>query len=194
MFVIEFGPVGVFFLTYYLTDFFTAALALGLATLITLILSKVINKRVPWFAIFSGTVTIATSLVTYLYTEPGILIFKDTVYYTLFASFIGIGLWRGRSVFEKFFGHIFAITEKGWFSLERRWVFFFMSAAVSNELVRMFLTVEQWVIYKQIILVIFVVFGMYQLRVTMRYRTEEADKWGLRRIRIASLKNRKVKQ
>jgi intracellular septation protein len=183
MFVIEFGPVGVFLLTFYLSDFITAALALGIATFITLILSQLVNKRVPWFALFSGSVTIVSSFVTYLYTAPGILIFKDTAYYALFATILIISLWRRRSLFQAFFGHIFAITDTGWRLLEVRWLAFFILAAISNEFVRMNLTVEQWVIYKQVMLALFFFYGTYQFRVTIRHRLPDADKWGLRRFR-----------
>jgi len=180
LFVIEFGPVGIFFITFYLSTFPVAALALGLATLVALIVSQVVNKRVPWFAIFSGSITMATSLATYLLDAPGIMIIKDTVYYALFALLVGMSIACGKHLFRAFFGHIFAIDETGWRTLERRWLVFFVSAGVSNELVRIFLTANEWVLYKQAVVVVFVLFGLYQLRVTMRYRTAEADRWGLR--------------
>jgi len=182
MFVIEFGPVGVFFLVYYLADFPQAALALGVATLLALVLSKVVNKRVPWFAIFSGTITMITSVITYIYTAPTVLILKDTVYYFLFAGILLFGVWKERHIFEKFFGHIFALAEEGWKILERRWLVFFLIAGVLNEVVRMSLSTSEWVVYKQVVVIGFVLFGMYQFQVSMRYRLAEADEYGLRRI------------
>ena len=181
MFIIEFGPVGVFFLTFYLADFLIASLALGTATFVALIASKLVNKRVPWFAIFSGSVTILSALVTFLFTAPWILIIKDSVYYFLFAFMLGFSLWKRRSVLKTFFGHVFLIEEKGWRMLEKRWFVFFLFAGFSNELVRMFLTLDQWVLYKQLVLVVFLSFGLYQFRVSVKYRRPEADKWGLRK-------------
>jgi intracellular septation protein len=184
MLMIEFGPVAVFFLIYYLTgeDFPSAALSLGFATLAVLIISKVINKRVPWFALFSGSITIATAFVTFWFTAPWVLIVKDTVYYLFFGGLLGFSVWRTKSIFKAFFGHIFAIKDSGWSMLERRWCYFFIFAAISNELVRMYLSVNDWVIYKQIILVLFLVYGFYQLKVTVRHRLPEADKFGFRRL------------
>ena len=163
MFVIEFGPVGVFFVAYYFLDFLKAALALGGATLVALVLSQFVNKRVPWFAIFSGSITILTALLTYLFTAPWILIIKDSVYYGLFALFLGISLWQKKSLFKTFFGHIFAITEEGWRILEGRWFVFFVFAATSNELVRMFLSADEWVLYKQAIVFVFLGFAFWVL-------------------------------
>jgi len=182
MFIIEFGPVGVFFIVYHFSDFLTAALALGLSTLIALILSKIVNKRVPWFAIFSGSITILTSLLTFVYTAPWMLILKDSIYYFLFAIFLGFSLWKGKNLFKSFFGHIFAMKEKGWKILESRWFFFFMLAGVSNEVVRVSLTVDQWVLYKQFVVVIFLLFGLYQFKITSKYRLPEADKLGLQKL------------
>ena len=181
MFTIEFGPVAVFFVVYYFTDFIVAALSLAVATLVALIMSRVVNKRIPWFALFSGAATIITSFLTYYFTAPWILIFKDTVYYFLFAAIIVGAMWRGKHLLETFFGHIFAIKKEGWGILERRWLLFFVIAGLSNELVRIFLTPEEWVYYKLIVIVTFVFFGSYQFTVSMKYKLPEADRFGLRK-------------
>lgn len=182
MFIIEFGPVGVFFIVFYISDFLSASLALGGTTFVMLILSQLVNKRVPWFAIFSGSITIVTALLTYLFTAPWILIVKDSLYYLLFALLLGVSLWQKRSLFKTFFGHVFAISEEGWRILERRWFGFFVLAAASNELVRMFLSADEWVLYKQAIVFVFLGFGLYQFRVSIRYRLPEADTFGLRQL------------
>lgn len=179
MFIIEFGPVGLFFIAYYLTDFLIAALVLGVSTLLTLILSQIVNRRVPWFAIFSGSITIITAFITYLFSAPWILVIKDSAYYILFTLFLGISLWRRLSVFKAFFGHIFAIDEAGWRILEWRWFVFFLLAAISNEAVRTLLTTDEWVLYKQAIIFFFLGFGLYQFRVSRAHRLPEADALGL---------------
>lgn len=180
MFIIEFGPVGVFFATYYLSNFLTAALALGAASFVTLILSRIVNKRVPWFAIFSGVVTIITALATYIYSAPWVLIVTDSVFYFSFAILMALGLWRRQSVFKLFFGHIFAMQPKGWSVLEMRWFFFFLLAGISNEAVRIVLSANDWVLYKQGLVLVFLAFGLYQFRVSTLYRLPEADRFGLR--------------
>lgn len=170
-----------FFITYYLSDFLTAALALGASTFVALILSWAINKRVPWFAIFSGSMTILTALVTYIFVAPWVLIIKDSLFYFLFAFIVGISLWRNRSIFKIFFDHIFAITETGWHLLEKRWFLFFVLAGVLNELVRVLLSADDWVLYKQAIVLVFLGFGLYQFKVSSKHRLPEADRLGLRK-------------
>lgn len=182
MFIIEFGPVGIFFIAYYLSDFLTAAVALGLSTFAALIASKVVNKRVPWFAIFSGSITMFTAFITYSFNAPWILIVRDSIYYLLFAFILGMSLWLNKSVFKMFFEHIFAISVEGWRVLEKRWFVFFVSAGVSNEIVRVFLSTDDWVLYKQLIVLVFLTFGLYQFKVSMKHRLPESDRLGLRKL------------
>jgi len=182
MFIIEFGPVGIFFIAYYLSDFLTAAVALGASTFVALVASKIVNKRVPWFAIFSGSITMFTAFVTYFFNAPWILIVRDSVYYLLFALLLGMSLWLNKSIFKMFFEHIFAITVEGWRVLEKRWFLFFVLAGFSNEVVRVFLSTDDWVLYKQLIVFIFLAFGLYQFKVSMKHRLPEADRLGLRKL------------
>lgn len=180
MFIIEFGPVGVFFIAYYFYDFLTAALALGTSTFLALTASRIVNKRVPWFAIFSGVITMITAGVTFWYNLPWLLIFKDTVYYLFFAAILGVSLVIKKYIFKVFFGHVFVISYVGWRELEKRWLYFFVFAGVSNEVVRIFLTPDEWVIYKQVMVVIFLIFGLYQFRISSKHRMPGSDKLGLR--------------
>ena len=183
MFVIEFGPTGVFLIAYYLSDFITAALWLGAATALALVISRVVNNRLPLFAIFSGSVTMLSALITFIYQSPDVLIIRDSVFYVLFAVLLGMSVWRPDSLFKKFFSHIFLLADEAWNTLERRWFVFFIVLAISNEFVRMNLTVEEWVIYKQVALVTMVVFGFYQLTVTRQYRLPGSDNLGFRKLR-----------
>lgn len=179
MLVIEFGPVGVFFIVFYLTNFLQATLALGLSTLVTLVISRLVNGRVPWFAVFTGTITVVTAVVTYWLNQPWILIVKDTVYYLFFALLLAGSVLLRKYMYRFFFGHIFALTTTGWKKLELRWMYFFIAAGVSNEVVRVLLTPDEWVMYKQGMVIIFLVFGFYQLRMIGQHRMPGTDTFGI---------------
>lgn len=181
IFIIEFGPVGVFFGVYYFTDFLTAALSLSIATILALIGSKLINGRLPLFAIFSGLATILTAFVTFLFTAPWVLIVADSVYYFFFALMLGASTWSGQLIFRSFFGHVFAVADEGWRLLQMRWTMFLVLAGISNECVRLTLTPDEWVLFKQGLIFVAVIFGLYQFRVSSAYRSPEADRWGLKR-------------
>ena len=65
--LIELGPVIIFLIIFNVADFFLAALALAITTLVALILSKVVNKRLPYFALFAGAITIITSFFAFYF-------------------------------------------------------------------------------------------------------------------------------
>jgi len=184
MFVIEFGPVGVFFIIFYLSNFVQAALALGFSTFVALVASRLINGRVPWFAVFTGSITIVIACITYWLNQPLILIVKDTVYYLFFASLLAVSLFLNKHLFKFFFGHIFVLTDTGWKKLEKRWLYFFVFAGISNELVRVLLTPDEWVLYKQGIVFLFIGFGLYQLRMIAHHKMEDGELFGLRPSRM----------
>lgn len=180
MLVIEFGPVGVFFVVYYLMNFFQAALFLALSTLASLLLSFAVNKRLPWFALISGFATMTIALSTYIFASPTLLIVKDSLYYSLFALVLGVSIARKRYIFKTFFGHVFNMTDNGWKLLQKRWIVFFIAVVVGNEIARRALTPDEWVLYKQIIVLLFVSFGFYQLKLIRMHRSPEASLNGFR--------------
>ncbi|MCA9358511.1 septation protein IspZ [Candidatus Kaiserbacteria bacterium] len=181
MLIIEFGPLLVFFALYhFLCSFGKAALGLAGTTLVTLYISKLVNQRIPWFVVISGGITAGSAILSYWFKTPDILIFTDTVFYFLFAGLLASGVFHKRQVFATFFSHVFCISEAGWKILERRFLGIFIAAGIANELVRHLGSVHDWVVFKQWLVVVFLLFGFYQLRVTSSHRTEEADRFGLR--------------
>jgi intracellular septation protein A len=170
-----------FFIVFRYTDFFVAALALGISTFLTLILSKLINKRLPYFAIYSGLITISTSALTYFLKIPDILIIQDSIYYLLFFVVLLLSIIRKKYILKLFFEHIFLISDFGWRSLQIRWSVFFLVALVGNELSRNLLSPEAWVEYKKIAFLVFIVFGFYQFTLSSKTRLENANILGLRR-------------
>lgn len=180
MLVIEFAPLAIFFLLYHTCSFGKAALGFALATLVTLLISKFVNQRIPWFIIITGGITAGSALLSYLLHLPNILIITDSIFYFAFAGLLASGVFHTRQVFATFFGHIFCISSTGWRILEHRFMILFLAAGIGNELVRSLGNVHDWIIFKQWLVGVFLVFGFYQLRVTSSYRTEEADRFGLR--------------
>lgn len=178
--ILEFGPVILFFAGFYISGSFPiAVLALGSGTILSMIASRIINKRRPLFALFSGGVTIVTSFFTYYLNNPDILIIKDSVMYIGAAIVLSAGIWSGKHFYRMFFHHIFALTDHGWLILERRWAIFFGTAGILNEYVRVMLTIDQWVLYKGYFTIFLVIFGFYQLRMMSQNRLPNSTKIGL---------------
>ena len=177
--IIEFGPVGFFIAAYYLSNFSTAALTLAISTAGSLLVSLLINKRVPWFATSTGILTATMAYITYWYDEPHILILTDSFYYFSLTFTFAFSILFNRYILRSLFKHVFSLNDVGWRILEFRGFFLFAMAGVINELVRANLALDHWIIYKQLVIIGMLVFGAFQLRVTCLHRTEQANVLGL---------------
>lgn len=177
--LIELSPVIVFFITFNFFGFFVAALSLSLTTVLTIILSVFINSRIPYFAIFSGLVTVTSAFLTFIFKSPDILIIEDSVFNLLFFLFLFYSTVRGKLVLKKFFGHIFLIKDKAWKILQIRWFVFFLLSFFANEYIRIFYEPETWVLFKKYYFIFFFIFGNYQFTLSAKERLPGSDRLGL---------------
>lgn len=179
--LIELSPIIVFFISYGLFGFGTAALALGITTLLTIIVSIFVNSRLPYFAIFSGLITAATSLLSYFFKTPDILIIEDSVFNLLFFLFLFYSSIKKKLILKKFFGHIFLIKDSAWKKLQIRWQIFFLLSFILNEYIRLAHSPEIWVEFKKYYFILFFIFGNYQFTLSAKERLEGSDRLGLRK-------------
>lgn len=175
----EFLPIAAFVFTSETIGFRMGLRVLVIATIITFLLSTLVERRLPKFGLFaSGTILFFAGLSILLH-NPFFIIIKDTLYYFGFGTALFIGLLIGRYPFKFFFGDFLAITEKGWRIISFRWSVFFYLLAIGNEIARHFLHPVDWTLYKLVALVLTWVFGFYQLTVTRRERLPDASPLGL---------------
>lgn len=178
--ITEFIPIATFVFVSEHIGFRQGLQALIITALLTLLLSWLIEKRIPKFGLFASSIIIFFGSLSLLFHNPFFIIIKDTLYYGLFALALLIGILAGRSPFEIFFKDFFAMTPRGWRILSLRWAIFFSLLMIGNEVVRHFYLPEEWVQYKFYALLITWVFGFYQFTMIRRERLPEANAWGLR--------------
>jgi intracellular septation protein len=177
---LEFGPVLVFLVAFYGSDFFAATKFLIGATVIALAITFIKQNRVAIFPLITAGMIIAFAGATLWLREPQALIFEVTLYNACFAAMIFIGRWRGRDVFKKLFNGLLALTDKGWKRLELRWGAFFIINAVANEIVRWYFSVNVWVHFRFAMTIAIVVFALSQMELTREERLPEGNAIGLR--------------
>lgn len=179
--LIEFGPLLLFFVTFELFDFFTSVIILVVAVAIALFSSIRLYRRIALFPIISTGSVILFGVLTVIYHNPFFIIFKDTLYFGIFGLLIIIPyLARRILILKNMFGQIFAITEQGWIIVSMNWAVCMLLIALSNEFARKFLSADEWVTYKMIVLVGLIVFSGVQLIIARKTRLPEASSWGLR--------------
>lgn len=177
---IEFGPIFGFLIASEYMPFVKAATFFVAFTVIAISLALFEQKRLAIFPIIVASTVLLFGGATVVMNDPFYLIFKDTLYNGIFAIVIFIGLTRGKSVMKPLFKNLFMINDDGWRIYSRRWAFFLVFLAVSNEWARVTLTPEQWIGFKICITLLTVAFAFAQLPLTRRTRLAIASPWGFK--------------
>lgn len=175
----EFGPVLGFLIAFKLRDFSAGVIVMMIATVISLVVMRHIEKHTPIFALISSGSVLFFGGTSLFIDIPSIFILRDTIFDAIFGSAILISVWMGKPLFKYMFSGVFSITEKGWSVLSLRWGIFFLVLASINEWIRLTLSPEDWVVAKVFMIIASVMFGAYQFTLTKRERLPSATAWGI---------------
>ncbi|MEM9779833.1 MAG: inner membrane-spanning protein YciB [Pseudomonadota bacterium] len=137
--------------------------------LIALAVSWVLTRSLPRMAVFTAVIVVFFGGLTIWLNDDTFTKMRPTVVYGVFALILGVGLWvQGRSYIQYLMGGLFELTDEGWHSFTRNWVFFFIFMAVFNEFVWRILGEAAWIwldTFGQFLLtVVFMGTQMYMLR------------------------------
>ena len=180
---IEFGPVAAFFIAYTTTDnFFFSVKALILATVLSLVVAWVRDRRVPIFSLAVSGFVIVTGLMTLVTQNPYWIVFEYTSYNIGFACIIAIAEWRNVPILGHLFKAMFHISDNGWRVIARRWGVAFLVTGVSNEVVYRLMSEDAWIEFRFIAAVLLAIFGFAQLFTARKERMPESSPWGLRTV------------
>ncbi len=177
---IEFGPIIVFLITSELLSFMTAVLIFVVLTSLSLIIAFLERRELAWFPLIVGVSVIGFGLLTIILNNPFFIIIKDTLYNGIFAAVLFIGLAFQKSLLQPLFRGLFAMSDAGWRTLTYRWAILFTLLTIANEVARINLTAEDWVVYKGIATLVTIIFSLYQFRLSKKERLPESSPWGMR--------------
>jgi intracellular septation protein len=188
-FALELGPLGVFFFANargaWLAEKLPALAALGgplfiatalfiVATLVSLVVSLALTRRLPIMPFVTGiVVVIFGGLTLYLHDETFFKM-KPTIVNTLFGVVLLGGLLFGKSLLGYVFDSVFKLTDEGWRTLTFRWGLFFFFLAIVNEIVWRNFSTDTWVSFKVFgIMPITFLFTLTQLPLLNRTQIKE---------------------
>lgn len=149
-FLLEMGPLVLFFLITYKGDALIAAVpALGvlgkpifLATAVFMVTSVaalaaswVLTRTLALMPLVSGIVVLFFGSLTLWLHNDTFIKMKPTLVYALFGGLLLGGLAFGRPLLGYVFDQAFQLDEAGWRKLTFRWGLFFLGCAVLNEVV-----------------------------------------------------------
>lgn len=176
---VEFGPIIVFLIVSIFLSFNNSVLIFVITTIIALLANYIQNKRLAWFPIIVALTIVVFGLLSYFLDNPFFIIFKDTLYNLIFGVILFVGLYYEKNFLKPLFDMLFSMSDRGWDILAFRWACIFIALAISNEIARMILTSEQWIIYKGISTLVTTIFSLYQFTLAKTHRLPGSSPWGI---------------
>lgn len=156
--ILDFAPLGAFFLGYKLGGLMMATVVLMGATVVSLSVLYVYERKVALAPLISGGLVAVLGVLTLVLKDDVFIKMKPTLLNLLFAGVLLGGVFFARRGLLKYVLDVaMTMSDQGWLILSRRWGFFFLFLAGLNEIIWRSFPTEFWVNFK--------VFGMFSLTI-----------------------------
>jgi len=176
-FVLELGPLALFFAVYSRLGIFAATGVLMAGVVVTLAVSYAMLRRIPVMPLVTAVIVLIFGSLTLIFRDETLIKIKPTALYLLFGAALFAGLWLKKPLLKILFDGALHVTEEGWRRLSWRWAFFFVALAVLNEIVWRTQTTDLWVKFKTFgFMPITLLFAIAQAPLIMRHETKEAER------------------
>jgi intracellular septation protein len=173
-FVLELGPLALFFIVYSRVGIFAATGILMASVLVTLGVSYAMLKRIPIMPLVTAVIVVIFGSLTLIFHDETLIKIKPTALYILFGAALFVGLWLKKPLLKILFDGAIQVTEEGWRKLTWRWAFFFLVLAVLNEIVWRTQTTDLWVKFKTFgFLPLTLLFALSQAPLIMKYEAKD---------------------
>ena len=148
-FLLDFGPLLLFFLAYKFRGIFTGTIVFMVAIVAAILLSLTLYRRVSPMTWLSAVLIIGFGGLTLYFHDPRFTQLKPTVMYVGLASILLAGLLFGKPLLKPLLGQaLTGLDERGWLLLSRNWALYFLALAVANEVMRRTLSFDTWLTIK----------------------------------------------
>ena len=150
-FAADFGPLLIFFIIYFNNenDLKLAIPPFIIATLISLIIIYLLEKRIPMVPLLSGVLITFFGGLTLYFDNKIFFYMKPTIINLFFAMVLFFGkFFTQKPLLKIFFQNAFDLEDIGWKKLNYRWIGFFIFVAMLNEIVWRTQTEVFWVNFK----------------------------------------------
>ena len=176
-FVTDFGPLLIFLIVYYNGDknLKVAIPPFIVATLIALTVVWFIEKKIPMVPLLGGIFITLFGGLTIYFDNPVFIYVKPTIINILFGLALLFGKYfTEEPLLKKMLGNSMKLNDQGWKILNNRWVYFFFSLALLNEMVWRTQSEEFWVNFKVWgILPLTLIFTAFQISIINKYKLNE---------------------
>jgi intracellular septation protein len=176
--VIELAPLVLFFLVYSRFDIYSATGVLMVATVASLVASKVLLGKLSVMPIVTGAFVLVFGALTLWFSNETFIKVKPTIVYLCFAVPLLGGLLFRKSLLSHVLGEAISLDESGWRTLTLRWGLFFIVLAILNEIVWRNFSTSVWVSMKSFgFIPLTILFAISQAPLMMRHKPQpQVDK------------------
>ena len=172
--LIDIGPLAVFFVFYTRSGLQAAILPLMIATVIAVIFSYILEKKIPIMPTLGATIVLIFGGLTIYFNDETFIKMKPTIINILFAIILYVGTKIKGPILKYLLGAAIKLENKGWQILKQRWIAFFIALAVLNEIVWRTQTTDIWVNFKVFgILPITFIFTVFQVSLINKYKIDK---------------------
>ena len=152
----------------------TATAVLIPVTFIALIVSFALTRRLPVMPVMTAGMVLVFGALTLWLQDKTFIEIKLTIIYCLFGSALFGSMAFGKLLLPIVLDTAFHLDAAGWRQLTVRWGLFFFALAGANEVLRHWLSWDQWVAFKSFgVLPITLAFAVAQAPLIMRHETKE---------------------
>ena len=173
-FITDFGPLLIFFVVYSKSgkNLNAAIPPLIIATIIAVLISYIVEKKIPYLPLIGGTIISVFGGLTLYFNNPVFLYMKPTIINILFGLALAFErIFAREHILKKMLGKSISLSDEGWKTLTIRWTIFFFALALLNEYVWRTQPEEFWVNFKVWgILPITFIFTAFQMFLINKYK------------------------
>ncbi len=164
--LIDFIPLVIFFALYKTHDIYMATGALIVATLIQLLVTWIMYKKIEKMQLITTCLVISFGGMTLFFQDDNFIKWKVTIVYAIFAIGLMVSHFLGKPLIKGMLGKEISLPDGVWTNINHAWVLFFTLLAGVNIYVAYRMPLDFWVNFKvfgllTLTLVYTVVTGLY---------------------------------
>ena len=172
--LIDIGPLAVFFIFYTRGDLKTAILPFMIATIIAVLFSYILEKKIPIMPTVGAVIILIFGGLTIYFDNETFFKMKPTIINILFAGILYGGIILNKPLLRYLLGAALKLQDEGWDILTKRWIGFFIALAILNEIIWRTQTTDIWVNFKVFgILPITFIFTLTQFSTIKKYQIDD---------------------
>ena len=171
---IDIGPLAVFFIFYLRSDLQSAILPFMIATVISVLFSYIIEKKIPVMPTVGAIIILIFGGLTIYFDNDIFFKMKPTIINLLFAGILYGGVILNKPLLRYLLGAALKLQDEGWKILTKRWIGFFIALAILNEIVWRTQSTDIWVNFKVFgMLPLTFIFTLAQFTIIKKYQIED---------------------